>query len=238
MHQEPHRAGRRGLRPLGHPHLHVARTSGSDLPGAELGRCNGHLVKTYPALRRCEGIAGPIPGALGNRDLVVVTGVAPVNLAGLKSVGPDHPCTRSRGVPPMARDCQGWVGPGSPGSPRLADSLRGALAGSLLEPSVYGLSAIPDMTANPKAGWPVARVPPAVQGMNWNAQHFRDIRERHELVSCLECHDHLPSRDSWFRDRLLAPRVSAANWVKALGVRTSGSAGPLEQSQIGDCQKT
>ena len=31
-----------------------------------------------------EGIAGPIPGAPGNRDLVVVVGVAPVNLAGLK----------------------------------------------------------------------------------------------------------------------------------------------------------
>jgi hypothetical protein len=77
----------------------------------------------------------------------------------------------------MARDCPGWVSPGSPGSPGLADSLRGAVVGSLLEPSVYGLSAIPDMTANPIAGWPVALVPPAVQGVNWNAQHFRDIRE-------------------------------------------------------------
>jgi hypothetical protein len=44
-----------------------------------------------------------------------------------------------------------------------------ALVGSLLKPSVYGLSAIPDMTANPIGGWPVALVPPAVQGMNWNA---------------------------------------------------------------------
>jgi hypothetical protein len=96
----------------------------------------------------------------------------------------------------MARGCQVWVSPGSPGSPGLVRSrlTPRSLVGSLLEPSVYGLSAIPDMTANPIAGWPVALVPPAVQGMNWNAQHFRDIRERHELVSCRECHDHLPSR--------------------------------------------
>jgi hypothetical protein len=96
----------------------------------------------------------------------------------------------------MARGCQVWVSPGSPGSPGLVRSrlTPRSLVGSLLEPSVYGLSAIPDMTANPIAGWPVALVPPAVQGMNWNAQHFRDISERHELVSCLECHDHLPSR--------------------------------------------
>ena len=33
-----------------------------------------------------------------------------------------------------------------------ADSLRGALVGSLLQPSVYGLSAIPHMTAYPIAG--------------------------------------------------------------------------------------
>jgi hypothetical protein len=36
------------------------------------------------ALRRYRGVAGPIPGALGNLDLVVVVGVAPVNLAGRK----------------------------------------------------------------------------------------------------------------------------------------------------------
>ena len=50
--------------------MHVART--------------GHLIKTYPALPRCQGIAGPLPDALGNRDLVVMVGAAPVNLAGLK----------------------------------------------------------------------------------------------------------------------------------------------------------
>ena len=42
-------------------HLHVARTSGSDLPGAGLGRCNGHLSKTYPALRQCLGDRRPNP---------------------------------------------------------------------------------------------------------------------------------------------------------------------------------
>jgi hypothetical protein len=43
--------------------------------------------------------------------------------------------------------------------------------------------------------------------------------------------------DSWFRDRLLAPRVSAANWVKAPGRSRKRLDGPLEQSQTGDCQK-
>jgi hypothetical protein len=33
--------------------------------------------------------------------------------ASLKSVGPDHRCTRSRRSAPMARDCQSRVGPGS-----------------------------------------------------------------------------------------------------------------------------
>jgi hypothetical protein len=97
----------------------------------------------------------------------------------------------------MARDCQGWVSPGSLGSPGLVRSrlTRGALVGSLLKPSVYGLSAIPDMTAHPIASWPVALVPPAVQGVNWNAQHFRDISQRHQLVAGLHCHDHLLSVD-------------------------------------------
>ena len=88
LHQEPHRARRRGLRRLGHPRLYLARTSGSDLPGAELGRCNRHLNQDLPACGGAEGVAGPIPGALGNRDLVVVVGVAPVNLAGLNIADP------------------------------------------------------------------------------------------------------------------------------------------------------
>jgi hypothetical protein len=39
------------------------------------------------------------------------------------------------------------------------------------------------MTAYPIAGWPVALVPPAVQSVNGDAEHFRDIRQRHQLVT-------------------------------------------------------
>src|SRR5215203_5358785 len=49
------------------------------------------------------------------------------------------------------------------------------------------------MTAYPIAGWPVALVPPAVQSVNGDAQHFRDIRQRHQLVTGLQRHDHLLS---------------------------------------------
>jgi hypothetical protein len=63
----------------------------------------------------------------------------------------------------------------------------------LLQPSFDGLSAIPHMTAYPIAGWPVALVPPAVQSVNGDAQHFRDIRQRHQLVTGLQRHDHLLS---------------------------------------------
>jgi hypothetical protein len=31
--------------------------------------------------------------------------------------------------------------------------------------------------------------------VNGDAQHFRDIRKRHQLVTGLECHDHLPLVD-------------------------------------------
>jgi hypothetical protein len=41
------------------------------------------MIKTYPLAAVPRGSQGPIPGALGNRDLVVVVGVANVNLAGL-----------------------------------------------------------------------------------------------------------------------------------------------------------
>jgi hypothetical protein len=120
----------------------------------------------------------------------------------------------------MARDCQGCVGHDRRAHLGWleADSLRGALVGSLLEPSVYGLSAIPDMTANAIAGWPIALVPPAVQGMNWNAQHFRDIRERHELVSCLECHDHLPSRGYLVSGQAFGPSSQRGELDEGAGV--------------------
>jgi hypothetical protein len=64
LHQEPHGAGRRGLRPLGHPRLHLARTSGRDLPGAELGRCNGHLdqdLTRFVVIERCRRGRRPNP---------------------------------------------------------------------------------------------------------------------------------------------------------------------------------
>jgi hypothetical protein len=71
-----------------------------------------------------------------------------------------------------------------------------ALVDLLLEPSLDCLSAVSHVTAHPIADWAVAVVSPAVQGMNGDAQHFRDIRERHQLVTGLEGHDHLPFRGS------------------------------------------
>jgi hypothetical protein len=68
-------------------HVHVARTSARDLPGAELGRSNGHLeqdLTRLPVVERSRRVASPIPGIPGNRDLVLVVDVAPVKLAGLK----------------------------------------------------------------------------------------------------------------------------------------------------------
>jgi hypothetical protein len=64
----------------------------------------------------------------------------------------------------------------------------------LFQPSLNGLPTVPHVTAHPIADWAVALVPPAVQGVNGDAQHFRYIRERHQLVTGPECHDHLPSR--------------------------------------------
>jgi hypothetical protein len=66
------------------------------------------------------------------------------------------------------------------------------LVGLLFQPSLNGPSAVSHMTAHPVADWAVALVPPAIQGVNGDAQHFRDIRKRHQLVTRLECHDHLP----------------------------------------------
>jgi hypothetical protein len=66
----------------------------------------------------------------------------------------------------------------NPGAERRApDHLRilATFVSALLQPSFDGLSAIPHMTAYPIAGWPVALVPLAVQSLNGDAQHFRDI---------------------------------------------------------------
>src|SRR5215211_6773822 len=69
-----------------------------------------------------------------------------------------------------------------------------ALVDVLFQPSLDGLPTVPHVTAHSVADWAVALVPPAVQGVNGDAQHFRNVRERHQLVTGLECHDHLPLR--------------------------------------------
>jgi hypothetical protein len=80
------------------------------------------------------------------------------------------------------------------------------------------------MAAHPVADGAVALVPPAIQGVNGDAQHFRDIRKRHQLVTRLECHDHLPFRGSH-------------TWGKSLGRRASGLPGPLDRSRTDDRQR-
>jgi hypothetical protein len=89
-----------------------------------------------------------------------------------------------------------------------------ALVDLLLEPSLDCLSAVSHVTAHPIADWAVAVVSPAVQGMNGDAQHFRDIRERHQLVTGLEGHDHLPFRGSQ-SGSVGACRISVATWAQS-----------------------
>ena len=52
-----------------------------------------------------------------------------------------------------------------------------ALVGLLLQPSLDGLPTVPHMTAHPIADRTVALVPPAIQGVKGDAQHFRYIRD-------------------------------------------------------------
>jgi hypothetical protein len=47
----------------------------------------------------------------------------------------------------------------------------------LFQPSLNGLSAVPHMAAHPVADGAIALIPPAIQGVNGDAQHFRDIRK-------------------------------------------------------------
>ena len=68
-----------------------------------------------------------------------------------------------------------------------------ALVDVLFQPSLDGLPTVPYVTAHSVADWAVALIPPAVQGVDGYAQHFRDIRQRHQLVTGLQCHDHLLS---------------------------------------------
>ena len=51
-----------------------------------------------------------------------------------------------------------------------------ALVDVLFQPSLDGLTTVPHVTAHSVAGRTVALVAPAVQGVNRNAQHFRDVR--------------------------------------------------------------
>jgi hypothetical protein len=89
-----------------------------------------------------------------------------------------------------------------------------ALVDLLVQPSLDGLSTVAHVTAHPIADRAVALVSPAVQSVNGDA-HFRDICERHQLVTGLKCHDHLPFVDrspvapSWGR------RVSVAIWEQS-----------------------
>jgi hypothetical protein len=47
----------------------------------------------------------------------------------------------------------------------------------LFQPSLYGLPTVADVTAHTVADWAVTFASPAIQGVNGDAQHFRDIRE-------------------------------------------------------------
>ena len=51
-----------------------------------------------------------------------------------------------------------------------------ALVDVLFQPSLDGLPTVPYVTAHSVADWAVALIPPAVQGVDGYAQHFRDIR--------------------------------------------------------------
>ena len=123
--------GRRGLRPLGHPRLHLLERAAATFLAPSFGRCNGHLNQDLPACGGAEGVAGPIPGALGNRDLVVVVGVAPVNLAGL-NIGDPVP---GRGYGHPSRECRSEaITPATGGTnpaevaPKRSERHTGALA--------------------------------------------------------------------------------------------------------------
>src|SRR5215217_8492105 len=109
-----------------------------------------------------------------------------------RSARPERPrCSKTSSNPD-------WPAPGpmlrGPLGTDLAPGLL-ALVGLLLQPSLNGLTTVPHVTAHSVANWAVALVPPAVQGVNGNAQHFRDVRKRHQLVTGLECHDHRPFVD-------------------------------------------
>src|SRR5215203_3998701 len=102
-----------------------------------------------------------------------------------RSARPERPrCSKTSSNPD-------WPAPGRmlrrPLGTDLAPGLL-ALVGLLLQPSLNGLATVPHVTAHPIADRTVALVPPAIQGVKGDAQHFRNIRERHQLVTGLKCH--------------------------------------------------
>src|SRR5829696_2896502 len=92
-----------------------------------------------------------------------------------------------------------------------------ALVGLLLQPSLNGLPTVPHVTAHPIADRTVTLVPPAIQGVKGDAQHFRNIRERHQLVTGLKCHHLFLLVDRSSGKVLGLPRVSLATWARSPG---------------------
>ena len=115
--------------------------------------------------------------------------------------------------------------------PRPESSAPGVLAliGLLLQPSLDGLPAVPHMATNPIADWAVALGPPAVQGVNRYAQHLRDVRERHQPVTGLECHDHPLSVASASKQVLVLPK-SRCGW-RAI-IRAVQRLGPIVEGGV------
>jgi hypothetical protein len=98
-----------------------------------------------------------------------------------------HPTTHRDTITPTLKPTEGLHLGRRPVRAPGSHSGRPRSACRLVAPaSLDGLPAIPHMTAHPMAGWPVALVPPAVQSLNRNAQHFRDICQRHQLLAGLQ----------------------------------------------------
>ena len=95
------------------------------------------------------------------------------------------------------------------------------------------------VAAHPIADGAVAFVSPAVQGVNGDAQHLREIRKRQQSVTGLECHDHLLSRGSQF-EAGSARRVSVATWCSRRGAsskRLGRTARPVADWRLKDLSR-
>src|SRR5215212_7434631 len=156
----------------------------------------------------CVSFAGERPGPLPTIRVEPARAVSAIgSLLNVAHQTPTPPAEIDMGLKtrdqsgPEARDLSGPDWPGSRSMPwgRLETDFPAprllALVEVLFQPSLDGLTTVPHVTAHSVADWAVALVPPAVQGVNGNAQHFRDIRKRHQLVTGPECHDHRPFVD-------------------------------------------